>query len=327
MLQSAIDFCKAILSEVSRSFALTIPMLDKDIYKPVLITYLQDRLLDNFEDEIREDDITLAERKEMMDEVVKLFKPDNMKIEDSVSRISDYAYLMPEEGLKKLTTNAGKLRKAYDSLADGIKEISYKWLQEMNLGMQKYLTAEVRNFTELDEYCYYVAGTVGGFLTETILFKRELEEKKRNLLLAKYKSAGLFLQKINLIRDIKKDVENREKNFWPLKELRVSVDDLLNPTKETKAMQALRLMINDVKDHIPDLIDYYEALPDSLAGYKKFFAMNNALGLATLEVLDNNRKVLYGKKPVKVSKLRFFSIIKSPEKAFYKGSKLLTDNF
>lgn len=305
---------------------MTIPMLDKDIYKPVLITYLQDRLLDNFEDEIREDDITLAERKEMMDEVVKLFKPDNMNIEDSVSRISDYAHLMPEKGLRKLTTNAGKLREVYDSLAGEIKGISYKWLQEMNLGMQKYLTAEVRNFAELDEYCYYVAGTVGGFLTETILFKRELEEKKKDLLLAKYKSAGLFLQKINLIRDIKKDIENREKNFWPLEELRVSVDDLLNPKKETKAMQALRSMINDVKDHIPDLIDYYEALPDSLAGYKKFFAMNNALGLATLEVLDNNRKVLYGKKPVKVSKLRFLSIIKSPEKAFYKGSKLLAGN-
>lgn len=317
------DFCKSILSEVSRSFALTIPMLDKDIYKPVLIIYLQDRLLDNFEDEIREGDITLTERKEMMDEVVRLFKPDNMNIEESVLHIRDYAHLMPEEGLRKLTTNVGKLREAYDSLADVIKGISYKWLQEMNLGMQKYLTVEVKNFVGLDDYCYYVAGTVGGFLTEIILFKRDLENKKRDLLLAKYKSAGLFLQKINLIRDIKKDIENRDKNFWPLEELRVSVDDLLNPAKEGKAMQALRLMINDVKGHIPDLIDYYEALPDSLAGYKKFFAMNNALGLATLEVLDNNRRVLYGKKPVKVSKLQFLSIVKSPEKAFYKGSKLL----
>lgn len=51
-METALKFCKSILPKVSRSFALTIPMLDRDLYRPVLITYLQDRLLDNFEDEI-----------------------------------------------------------------------------------------------------------------------------------------------------------------------------------------------------------------------------------------------------------------------------------
>jgi farnesyl-diphosphate farnesyltransferase len=36
----------------------------------------------------------------------------------------------------------------------------------MNKGMQKYLDKKVETFAELDEYCYYVAGTVGGFLTD-----------------------------------------------------------------------------------------------------------------------------------------------------------------
>ena len=54
MSENALEFCENILKRVSRSFALTIPMLDDKIYKEVMITYLQDRLLDNFEDEVKD---------------------------------------------------------------------------------------------------------------------------------------------------------------------------------------------------------------------------------------------------------------------------------
>ncbi|HQD05128.1 MAG TPA: squalene/phytoene synthase family protein, partial [Halanaerobiales bacterium] len=57
----AYQYCKKILTEVSRSFALSIPMLDDVLQKPVTIVYLQDRLLDNFEDELPEDKFSLED--------------------------------------------------------------------------------------------------------------------------------------------------------------------------------------------------------------------------------------------------------------------------
>lgn len=318
MAEEAIRFCKSILTKVSRSFALTIPMLDEDLYNPVLIIYLQDRLLDNFEDEILDKDINLEERKEMMDKVVSLFDPTAVNIEKTAGEIADYADFMPHKSLQKLTKNALTLRNAYDGLEDIIKEISFKWLKEMNLGMKKYLTHDVKTFIDLDEYCYYVAGTVGGFLTDLLIYYSSISLDQSEILLANYNASGLFLQKVNLVRDIKKDVENREKNYWPLTGLKISIDKLMNESNKKEGMNVLAKMIDDVRSHIPNLVNYYHTIPNDMKGYRKFYSVNNALGLATIEMMEDNEDVLYGKKAVKVSKLTFLDIMKNPEKGFLK---------
>lgn len=324
----AIKFCKSILPKVSRSFALTIPMLDNDLYRPVLIAYLQDRLLDNFEDEIADNDISLVERKQMMDYVVKLFNPDYSSVDDSdiqeaIVNIKKYKDLMPEKSLKVLTDNAELLRIAYDTLEKELKKISFKWLQEMNKGMKKYLVNCVETFDDLDQYCYFVAGTVGGFLTDIVILKGNPGTEDENVLLNNFNISGLFLQKVNIIRDIKKDLENREKHFWPLKELGISEDELLKEDNKDRAMVSLDKMLNDVRGHVPGLVRYYKAIPDKFSGYRKFFCVNNALGLATIDKLENNPDVFYGRKEVKVSRLAFLNIIKNPEKAFLVRSKIV----
>ena len=316
MSEESIKYCKSILNKVSRSFALTIPMLDDALYNSVLITYLQDRLLDNFEDEISDEDIGLEERKKMMDKVVSLFNPGADNIEKIAGEIADYANFMPDKSLQTLTKNVLILRQAYDSLEDIVKEFSYKWLKEMNMGMKKYLTHKVKTFIDLDEYCYYVAGTVGGFLTDLIIYYSSISLDQSEILLANYNASGLFLQKVNLVRDIKRDIENREKHYWPLTSLEISIDKLMDEKNKEKGMNVLATMLDDVRSHIPNLVNYYHTIPDEMKGYRKFYSVNNALGLATIEMMEDNEDVLYGKKPVKVPKLTFLDIMKNPEKAF-----------
>ncbi|MGM0410165.1 MAG: squalene/phytoene synthase family protein [Bacillota bacterium] len=319
MSDNAIKFCEDILKKVSRSFALTIPMLDDDIYKEVMITYLQDRLLDNFEDELN--DISLEKRKYLMDEVVKIFAPEKSN-EEAVQIIEAKASLFKKESLKKLTANASLVQQAYKSLDRDIREISFKWLKEMNEGMQIYLDKKVEKFSELDEYCYYVAGTVGGFLTDLIIYKSEIDDESQEILKSNFKDAGLFLQKVNLIRDIKKDIESRDKNYWPLKELGINEDMILDKKYKNEMKIALKAMLNDVKEHVKPLVDYMEHIPAEFSGYKKFFAVNNALGLATLEAVENNLdKLLYADKKVKASKLEFFKITTFPKRTFHKKAE------
>ncbi|PTX16713.1 farnesyl-diphosphate farnesyltransferase [Halanaerobium congolense] len=314
MKSDPMEFAKDILSRVSRSFALTIPMLDEEIKNEVLLAYLQDRILDNFEDEIHPPDLEL--QKEMMDKVSRIFSTEEYDRSSDFRVIKDKSELIESESLQKLTKNIDLIYQCYQDFDLDIQKISHKWLQEMNQGMQKYLTKEVQTFADLDEYCYYVAGTVGGFLTETIIYKFDINQKKQQILLDNFNQAGLFLQKVNLIRDIREDLASRDKHFWPLKELNISEVELSNSRNEEKALEALSKMLSDLKSHIPALKKYYQALPKELKGYKKFFAVNNALGLATIDKLENNADVFYGKKPIKVSKLKFLNIIRAPEKKF-----------
>jgi len=318
MSAEPMKYAKEILKKVSRSFALTIPMLDPEIKDEVLLAYLQDRILDNFEDEIHPPDLKL--QREMMDRVSRIFSPADYDRSSDFAVIKEKSSLIEKESLQELTTNIDLIYQSYQSFEPEIQKISHKWLEEMNQGMQKYLAEEVKTFAELDEYCYYVAGTVGGFLTETIIYKFEIEEDNRKILLDNFNQAGLFLQKVNLIRDIREDLESRDKHFWPLKDLGISESELRDPASEQKALNALAAMISDLESHIPALKDYYQALPDELKGYKRFFAVNNALGLATVEKLKNNRDVFYANKPVKTSKLTFLNIMRAPEKYFLKHS-------
>lgn len=321
MTADPMKFARKILKDVSRSFALTIPMLDAEIRDEVLLVYLQDRILDNFEDEIQPAEIEF--QKKMMDKVCRIFSLEKYDRSSDFKLLQEKSSLIADKSLKKLTENIDLIYQSYQNFDEKIQLISHKWLAEMNRGMQKYLTKTVKNFADLDEYCYYVAGTVGGFLTETIIYKFEIEAEKAEILRANFNDAGLFLQKVNLIRDIREDLAGRDKHFWPLKELGIREAELIDPAHKKEAAAALAEMLSNLKTHIPALKEYYLALPDSLKGYKKFFAVNNGLALATIDKLEDNLDLFYGEQPVKVSKLKFLQIIKSPEKYFLeKASKI-----
>ena len=314
MTADSMKYARKILKKVSRSFALTIPMLDAQIRDEVLLTYLQDRILDNFEDEIHPPDLNL--QKEMMDRVSRIFSTEAYDRSSDFAVIKEKSSLIERDSLQELTENIDLIYRSYQNFDPEIQEISHKWLAEMNQGMQKFLTKKVKTFAELDEYCYYVAGTVGGFLTETIIYKFEISEENRQILLNNFNQAGLFLQKVNLIRDIREDLESRDKHFWPLQDLGINEEKLADPEYEEQALTALNKMLKDLKSHIPALKKYYQALPEELSGYKKFFAVNNALGLATMDKLKDNPDLFYGNKPVKTSKLTFLNIMRAPEKYF-----------
>ncbi len=322
MSEKPLKFCRDILSKVSRSFALTIPMLDDAIRDEVLVTYLQDRILDNFEDEV--EGIEFKKRKMLMDTVSIIFSSRDYDRNEDFKIIEKNSSSIKKQSLRELSQNIRQVYAAYDKFDDQIKAFSHSWLAEMNQGMQKYLQNKVETFSELDEYCYYVAGTVGGFLTDLIIYKIDMEDRKKELLKDNFNEAGLFLQKVNLIRDIKDDLENRAKHFWPLADLKITEEGLRDQDNKAAAIRALNTMLKDAGKHTEALVKYYRALPDELSGYKKFFAVNNALGAATLEKLKDNKKVFYGSRPVKVSKIEFLKILKSPEKYFIKKSKKLS---
>lgn len=312
-----IDFCRDIMQKVSRSFALTVPLLDKRIREPVMITYLQDRLLDSFEDEGEFDNNI---RREYMDEVINLFNPELNNEKKVISKIEKMADNF-NGPIKKLVKNTDKLKICFDSLDPEIREISFRWLKEMNSGMKYYLDEQVNTFSQLNEYCYYVAGTVGGFLTDLLIEVGDIEGENKNVLEKNFVESGLFLQKVNIIRDIKLDIINHRKHYWPLHELGITKEEIIDPVHEEKALEALAKMVDDVKRHSKALVDYYHAIPPEWNGYRKFYSVNNAMGYATLELVAGNTDLFYGDKKLKIKKTQVLKILAVSEETFLKKAK------
>ena len=218
VLQDSVDYCKGALQSVSRSFALSIPLVEENILGPIMVGYLEARILDTFEDDIGEREISLEERIKSMDLLMEVLEEPDTKIAKAKaeSLIQSADELVRDPHYKDLVKNMERVLTVHNSFDEKTKECMVRWLKEMNFGMQKFLKQDVYSFKDLNEYCYYVAGTPSGFLTELIRTNsKELLRDKSKILQDNERDFGLFLQKVNIIRDFREDILDNEKIFWP----------------------------------------------------------------------------------------------------------------
>lgn len=121
---------------------------------------------------------------------------------------------------------------------------------------------------------------------------------------------GLLLQKTNILRDIKEDVDCG-RGFWPrsvfsseefctklgqqpFKEL----TDVVNPKNAEQGLWVMNAMIVDALSHATDSLDYLSFLRNQ--SVFNFCAIPAVMALATLELCYNNPNVL--KQNVKIRK-------------------------
>jgi len=210
-----------------------------------------------------------------------------------------------DEHYRGLVKNFDKVLTVHRSLDERTKASMVRWMHEMNAGMQKYLQQPVYSFEDLNEYCYFVAGTPSGFLTELIRTRaKKLTPKASQVLQDNERDFGLFLQKVNIIRDFREDILQNEKIFWPgylFDKHQLEPQELLDPTHEKQAMEMLNAMVDNAVEHVTPVHDYLTAVPDEYAGFRQGAAINFAMGVATLGEVRGNRDVFYGDRPVKIT--------------------------
>ena len=145
---------------------------------------------------------------------------------------------------------------------------------------------------EYDLYCHYVAGLVGEGLSR--LFSASGKESPSiGTQLELSNSMGLLLQKTNIIRDFREDVD-QQRFFWPheiwgRKEFGfVEMRGMTATDPETvkKAMWAQSAMILDALRHTIDALDYLRMLKNQSVFV--FCAIPAAMAMATLELCFMN---------------------------------------
>jgi len=154
--------------------------------------------------------------------------------------------------------------------------------------------AEVSTIENYDLYCHYVAGLVGEGLSG--LFASSGKERPW---LAQQKtlsnSMGLLLQKTNILRDIKEDVDEG-RGFWP-REIWAnhgfnSMKELTIEGREKEALFAASEMTLDALRHATDALDYMTLI--KCQSVFNFVAIPQVMAMATLERCFMNPKILKG---------------------------------
>ena len=161
--------------------------------------------------------------------------------------------------------------------------------------MCEFLKKPIDTLKDLNEYCYYVAGSVGVYLTQLLkLNGTQVKQTISSTLEDNAVSFGLFLQKLNVIRDFTEDNDTRHRSFWPKN---LCKDDS-NP------IDALNALCLDTLTHdVPKAIEYFKHIPKGNESFDYFIRFILSSGLEYLKILQNNDSIF---SKIKVKLPKFF---------------------
>ena len=301
---------KYLLNLVSRSFALSIPLIDKNKKSLVEIQYLLARILDTIEDS----KLAKEDKSSLMDSFINILMTEETEKLDKFKSVLIENIIEPHDII--LIENIETPIKKFFSFDKKIQAISVSCLKEMGYGMIYYQDSEVKTFADLDDYCYYVAGTIGLYLTDIVNTLDNLELNKDHAL-----SFSRFLQKVNIIKDAKKDLyEGRF--FWPKElfnnEYKVYFEDV---QYKKEATYILNKMVLDALGELPNTIEYIMSIDKKAQGYRNFSLLISIMALDTLNLMKDNYGV-FEDSNIKISRKNTLALFAKIKSGYYTDAKL-----
>jgi len=205
------EYCREVLPQVSRTFALNIAQLEGDVYRAILLGYLFFRIADTFEDNNFQNE---AEKIESLHHFAEIFRG-NKNLDERLELYESLKFRWEEESPdKNMLENGDKVLRCYFDLPDIYREIIDQHIARTSEGMAKFQKRkmesdsnlfQLRDIKDLEDYCYYVAGIVGEMLTQIFCQRENISALKPEL--EKHQARfGLALQVTNIVKDYQKDI-------------------------------------------------------------------------------------------------------------------------
>nr|AFR13032.1 squalene synthase [Wolfiporia cocos]AFR13033.1 squalene synthase [Wolfiporia cocos] len=302
--------CWYFLDMTSRSFAGVIRELEGDLARVICLFYLVLRALDTIED-----DMTLPDEKKQP--LLRAFH------EHAVTPGWTFAENGPDEKDRQLLVEYNVVSEEMNRLDACYRDVIIDIAQKVETGMADYAhraatTGQlyVEKISDYDLYCHYVAGLVGEGVTRLWSASgKEAPWLGEQLELAN--SMGLMLQKTNIIRDYREDVEEG-RFFWPReiwgRELYgkalgrpafKDMPEMWQPGNEQQALWVQSAMVVDVLSHAVDSLDYLRLLKTQ--SVFNFCAIPQTMAMATLCLCFMNYEMF--KRNIKIRKAEAASLI------------------
>ncbi|KAL0089829.1 farnesyl diphosphate synthase [Phycomyces blakesleeanus] len=284
--------CYQFLDMTSRSFAAVIQELDDELRDAICIFYLVLRGLDTVEDDMT---ISLEKKLPLLRSFDKIIYQRGWNFNENG----------PNEKDRELLVQFDVVIEEFLRLKPGYQRVISDITEKMGKGMADYAAGEHRENTsvatikDFDLYCHYVAGLVGYGLSD-IFAESGLEDKSIAKDKVKANNMGLFLQKTNIIRDYREDLDDG-RQFWPREiwaNYVTEFKDLTLPSNSEKARHCSSAMVLNVLHVVPDVLSYLSNLHNQ--SVFNFCAIPQVMAIATLALVFNNLDIYH--KNIKIRK-------------------------
>ena len=264
------------LDGVSRSFAILIPFIEVPLRHYLAVAYLLCRVADNIEDCGR----PYLWKRERFEEFLSLLR-EPRRAPAQLAAWEKYSWPgLIEDERQMMGSGCGlTLWQIYALIPGRAQATIQRWVSAMVAGMSQLGEPEARpafiRRKEIDvletegdynEYCYYVAGTVGELATELVVQQYELAPNVSSTLFARAGNCGRSLQKTNIIKDFTEDLT---RGVCYLPDTWLSAADYSPLELRGADLQWKARVIGDVLDELRGAMDYVLALPHHAKGYRR----------------------------------------------------------
>ena len=303
------NYCIKTLPKVSRTFALNISVLKGNLHKSILIAYLFCRTIDTVEDASNLEARTKANL--LLDFVSLLTNAEN-KTTALNQWLENISIIDGSAADLDLIKNIQRVFNVFESLQESHKQKVISSVCTMAQGMayfQKKFNLEeitlLENADELEEYCYFVAGTVGEMLCDLFFLEvPSLSTSSKETMRKTAISFGLGLQITNISKDIVVD-RTRGWSYVPRSYIEsngLTPEEFHAGHSTKKDLKVLESLLNKAVGHLNDALDFTMAIPRSHMRIRLFCIWPLWMAMETVAKLHDNHDLLKSNANVKISR-------------------------
>jgi len=326
--ETDLDYQEAILQQVSRTFALTIPRLPENLRTVVSNAYLLCRLADTVEDSAA---LSVDQKRRLLDMFIGVVSTvcrglTNCGEQDSEEFAQAAAPLLAADTLeaeRDLIRNTARVLRITRGFAAEDRAALERCVRIMAQGMdftQQFVVAGqtvtgrwangLPDQEHLDAYCYHVAGVVGEMLTELFCIHSQTVARHREDLSRLAVSFGEGLQLTNILADVWDD--KRRNACWLPQSVFTrhgfNLKDLSEDCHGQAFQDGLADLIAVARRHLENALTYTLTIPKSEPGIRAFCLL--AIGMAVLTLRRiNKRRDFTSRAQVKISRRAVYATI------------------
>ena len=310
-----LEWCHDAVQGVSRTFALTVEVLEEPMDSYICVGYLLCRVADTIEDAGHIPPTEQARLLELYDEVL-----DPETDTDATAFVEHAQEWIPDDRTPDwdVVAHTPRVMRTFSALAPDVRAAVTPPARELVQGMAMFVDRygetgglRIQSRDELEEYCYYAAGTVGNLITNLVT-RGDIDSDRSQRLYDTAEEFGLLLQLVNISKDVYDDYTEENNVYLPsewLAEEGVPQEELLAPEHRSGATAVVRRTAERARDFLDDAQTYLETVPLVDGNTLEAWAVPYLLAVGTLRELRANPEDALRETDVKVSREEVFAVV------------------
>ena len=312
-----LEWCHDAVQDVSRTFAISIGVLDEPMSSNICIGYLLCRIADTIEDAHH---IPPSDQVSLLRAYDRVLDPtDEMDAETFRLAVEPWIPTDPDRPADwQVVAETPRVMGVFEAQPSHVKRAIRPPARELVQGMALFVDRyaeqgglRIQTVSELEEYCYYAAGTVGELITNLVCTAETPRSRKRQL----YRTAesfGLLLQLVNITKDVYDDFRSENNVYLPatwLHDEGLTQDDVCEDPHAAQSAVVVERMVDHARTFLDDAQAYLEHVPQSNGNSLAAWAIPYLLAVGTLRELSSRPEDALSERGVKISRNEVAAVV------------------